>query len=625
MSSSHVVLLDCDIAVASRPTWPLPAKIAAKRVDASLPPERILRKLLEESNLIGQWADADLVDGPEGRRTLRNNCNGGVYVIARSFVGVLADAWKRWADWCLDRVVLFEQHASHIDQVSFALALAELQVDVEPLDRQYNCPTHLSLSSEYDCSPVLLHYHRHVDSQFELKAMGLPGIDSAIARVNQRIATWRSKMFLKALFWEASYELYPDVGSGVASRGDAVACKRRMLCELVEAGKEKSVLDVGCGDLEVSSMLEVNRYTGIDTAPSAIEIARRRRPDWRFCVADASDPEVDIEPADTVICLDVLVHQPTHERYEALVRRLVAVAQGTLIVAGYDDEPVYKSPMTYFHEPLSETLERIGGFDELTAVGGYGDVTMLVARRNAGTGHSRDIRGCDVTLMSPLVDDPLLFRKMVDLARSTIGFFPAHKPRAIEYTWIGLRLGTPVKGLSVVDVGAGVNPLPFWLAQKEAKVVTIDNHPIVRDPANRRDWNEWGFLDYSRLDSRIRSIHTPFESVKPERQFDVLYSISVIEHLASKDRGAWMSRFAEHLRPSGRLLLTVDLVPWSDALWPYREGVLVEEAESHGSLHTLVEQLQSFGFAISSVVAKTHLPKSRVGVGLIEAQLKNRV
>lgn len=156
-------------------------------------------------------------------------------------------------------------------------------------------------------------------------------------------------------------------------------------------------------------------------------------------------------------------------------------------------------------------------------------------------------------------------------------------------------------------------------------MVTVDNHPIVRDPTDRGKWNEWGFLDYSRLDSRIRSIHAAFESLTPQREFDVLYSISVIEHLSSKDRSAWMSRFAQHLRPGGRLLLTVDLVPWSDALWPYREGVLVEDPELHGSLSTLVQELPSFGFVVSSVVANTHVPKSRVAVGLIDARLDDGV
>jgi 2-polyprenyl-3-methyl-5-hydroxy-6-metoxy-1,4-benzoquinol methylase len=397
-----------------------------------------------------------------------------------------------------------------------------------------------------------------------------------------------------------------------------------VLAELIDAGEEGTVLDVGCGDLEVASALRVDRYVGIDSAASTIEIARGKRPDWRFYVADVGDPNLEIEPAQTVICLDVLIHQPTRERYEAIVKRLVALAQSSLIVAGYDDQPVHKSNITYFYEPLSETLERIGGFDELMAVGGYRDETILVGRRNAGTSHPRDMQGRDVSLMSHLVDDPLLFRMMLDLARSTIGFFPAHNPRAIEYTWIGRRLGPAVKNLSVLDVGAGVNPLPLWLARNEAKVVTVDSHPIVRDRTDRERWNEWGFLDYSGLDSRIRSIHAPFESLKPERGFDVLYSVSVIEHLSSKDRGAWMSRFAEHLRPGGRLLLTVDLVPWSDALWPYREGVLVEEPGIHGSLRTLVEELTSFGFLIASIDAKTHVPKSRVGLGLIEAQLRDR-
>ena len=37
-----------------------------------------------------------------------------------------------------------------------------------------------------------------------------------------------------------------------------------------------------------------------------------------------------------------------------------------------------------------------------------------------------------------------------------------------------------------------------------------------------------------------------------------------------------------------------------------------------------ISTVRSFGFRIASIDAKTHVPKSRVGLGLIEAQLRDR-
>ena len=43
------------------------------------------------------------------------------------------------------------------------------------------------------------------------------------------------------------------------------------------------------------------------------------------------------------------------------------------------------------------------------------------------------------------------------------------------------------------------------MAEQGAQVVTCDPHDMIRDPAHRSGWNEWGFLDYAALDPRIAS------------------------------------------------------------------------------------------------------------------------
>ena len=127
-------------------------------------------------------------------------------------------------------------------------------------------------------------------------------------------------------------------------------------------------------------------------------------------------------------------------------------------------------------------------------------------------------------------------------------------------------------GWRIADVGAGVNALPFVLAERGARVVTIDNHPVVRDMASRADWNEWGFLDYAALDARIQSRHVAYEMYKSDELFDCIYSVSVIEHVSKATRRRWIDAFSNQLRPGGLLLLTVDLVLGGDALWNLSEG-----------------------------------------------------
>jgi 2-polyprenyl-3-methyl-5-hydroxy-6-metoxy-1,4-benzoquinol methylase len=617
-SGGHVVLLDCDLFVTRPVDWPRPATVAAKPVDVANPPASVLRGVFRAAGLKPRWTTSDLLPAAEGRDTVVGNCNGGVFVIARDFLPALAESWTRWARWCLDDGGRrLDPFAMHVDQVAFALAVSELGVAPEVLDRTLNFPTHLAtLPDDVDCSPLVLHYHRHVDDQLLLRPTGLFRVDQSVRAANERIVRWRADEPLGPLFFGARYELFPALDPDLDG-------KQRLLRRLLADEADASVLDVGCGDGRATGSLTLRDYVGVDLTPNAIDAARAERPDWTYRIGDALDAGCEIAPADVVLCLDVLVHQSTADAYEGLVRRLAGLTRRMLVLSGYDDAPVLASTITHYHEPLTTTLARTGDFDEITVVGGYGDATVVVARRR-GRAHPRDMAGYDVTAMSDLVDDPLLFRQMVDLARSTIGFFPAHNPRAIEYTWVAARLGEALHGHSILDVGAGVNPLPLWFARRGARVTTIDDHTIVRTPdGDRGSWNEWGFLDYGVLQPGVVSIHEAFEDVAPNASHDAVVCVSVIEHLPAALRRSWIERFALHLRPGGALLLTVDLIPWSERLWCMREGRLVEDASRHGTVDDLVAELRSGNFCVTATRVFRRVPRSRVGIALVEARLSS--
>src|SRR5258706_9240744 len=91
--------------------------------------------------------------------------------------------------------------------------------------------------------------------------------------------------------------------------------------------------------------------------------------------------------------------------------------------------------------------------------------------------HPRDISESDLAAMLALTPYPEALRELVACGREQAGFFPAHNPRALEYPWVLANVPAPLDGLRILDVGAGVNPLPFALAQRGASVVTLDNHP----------------------------------------------------------------------------------------------------------------------------------------------------
>jgi 2-polyprenyl-3-methyl-5-hydroxy-6-metoxy-1,4-benzoquinol methylase len=615
----RVVLLDCDTIV-TRPTpWPADVPVAAKRVDTATPPESVLRALFEQANLTPSWGPSDCLPGREGGQTVTHNYNGGVYAIDGAAIGVTAAAWRRWIDFCLARRELLAQDWVHVDQVAFALAMTELGIETAPLDRRFNFPTHLTLPPALDCDPYVLHYHWMLDDQQLLRKTGLAGVDRRIAQINARLEAERQSAFDNATFWDYRYATNLERGSGLGSRGPSLAAKRDLVQRLLDAGAYPTVLDVGCGDLETTRHVTgAFEYTGVDVSLEALNVARTKRPDWRFLPAHALATGSDETDFALAMSFDVLIHQSTRADYDALIALLVESAADTLVVAGYDDAPAFTSSLTYYYEPLRESLGRTGAFAEMFTVARYRDVSVIVAKRSRQQVHARDMTADKVHSLVGWTRDPLRFRELLDFSRRRLGFFPDHSPRAVEYAWVADRIeALPGPPKSVIDAGAGVTCLPLYLAERGHGVVTVDNHPLRRRIEDRAEWNEWGFLDYAQLDPRIRSLNVPFETLDSGERHDVVYSVSVIEHLATPVRQAWLRRIAGLLRPGGALFLTVDLIAPGDELWPFAEGRIVEE--SHGSLGDLCDEMRSVGLGIQSLEVVRALPATRVDIALIAA------
>jgi SAM-dependent methyltransferase len=385
---AQVILMDCDTAWIGERPLPLGAPASAKIVDLPNPPEAVLRRVFHTSGL-GEpdWVELDLAPGPQTPQTDHNNCNGGLYILDGRFVAELGPLWIKWAHWSLDRAELFEQFSAHADQVSFALAMRELGARVAHQPIEWNYPTHLPAALLPDVSPQILHYHRHLTEHCRLLPVGQAGPDRAIAALNQHITEFLAAGFLNDVFWDFRYRFAPDLGSGIGSRGDLLTAKRQLLAAALTGFEDRPVLDVGCGDLEVTRALPLRRYIGLDVSREAVRIGQEKRPDWQF-MHDA-DSRRPLPEADAVICLDVLIHQRDAGDFDALLQRLIACTRQRLIVSGYDAPPSLTSEIVGFHRPLQQALRDSGAFAEITVIGCYRDLSLIVASKPpAAGGHS---------------------------------------------------------------------------------------------------------------------------------------------------------------------------------------------------------------------------------------------
>ena len=375
--ADHFVFLDTDMIVVAKGCEYLPAdKISAKIVDWADPPLDALDEIMSAAGLVTRPALCRVDAGED--LTYVGNCDGGLYSVPRRHAAALFSAWKRWALWLIDnnepRVRAGKEDC--VVQVSFCLALHETGLPFALAPSNVNYFVHFAAGHNYfdAAHPISILHYRDVSldvvGMLAPKGAVTPVETAAVAAANAQIGAH----FDNRLFWDLRYADFPERGSGVGSRGADLEYKRRLIRDQ-GAERAASVLDVGCGDLEVVKALSLRNYLGVDQSPAALDIARSARPDWTFVRA----PAEDAAPAEFVLCFDVLIHLETMQGYRAIIDYLAQKTESVLLVSGYDadDEAIRTNPMVFFHEPLSESLKRTGKFQSVTVVGHHRDVVTF--------------------------------------------------------------------------------------------------------------------------------------------------------------------------------------------------------------------------------------------------------
>ena len=375
--ADHFVFLDTDTILVADCREQLPVDlVSAKIVDLANPPIEALSEIMIAAGF--STMPATCVVGADPSMTYRGNCNSGMYCVSKQYAERLFAAWRRWALWLLDNMEPMRRSGreNHVDQVSFCLALHETGVPFGLASSNLNYYVHFSGGHAYmdPRRPIsILHYHNaslDVVGALQPRAALTPLEAAAVGAANAQIA----KHFDNRLFWDMRYAHFGERGSGVGSRGENLEYKRQLL-RAQGAEQAMSVLDVGCGDLEVVKALALRSYVGVDQSAPALEAAKRKRPDWTFLQAPAADAAV----AELVLCFEVLIHQESLAAYLRLIDYLAEKTRSVLLVSGYeeDSEPIRQNPMLFFHEPLSLSLARTNKFESVRVIGHHTDVAIF--------------------------------------------------------------------------------------------------------------------------------------------------------------------------------------------------------------------------------------------------------
>jgi len=616
----YVFLLDCDIAVVSLEGLNLEADIYSKVVDFPNPSYEVLQNIFNAAKVTSLKQVTVNFAQNEKDLTDANNANGGVYIISNKIIKPLAKEWIDFANWSLDHIELYTaNYAKHVDQVSFALALNKLGIESNNLDIKWNFPTHVKKDLLPDIHPNIIHFHSSINEHMQLKKVDLKNVDEQIEKVNEVISKKLANSLNNSLFWDLRYVLYPELGSGVGSRGDVLNYKKNIIKYATYKYLDKKIIDVGCGDLELTRDFNFKNYLGLDVSQEALRIAKSKKPDLDFLNANITSNA--ITDADLIMCFDVLIHQSKKEDFKEIVKSIVEKAHERIIIGAYNKKPQYSSDITHFYNGILDEVKSYDKFNEIGIIAEYRDVSVVVATKHQNL-HKRDIPSEVLNKAFGQVNRPDLLQYLVDVSRYNFGFFTSHYPRVFEYSWLLEQLETEKKG-NVLDIGAGVCPLPICLSENGLSVFTVDSHPITREKDNIADWNEWGFLDYSLFNKDIQSSNVDFLKFNGAVLFDFIYSISVIEHIPGKGRRKIIQKASKLLRKGGKLLLTIDIIPNTNNFWNLSEDKEVEPMEQHGRIDSFKKELKANGFEVVEEHVQRNIPNSRTDVYYVKAILKS--
>ena len=162
--------------------------VRARRVDLENPPLSVLEEaraligLPERPTLIGTGCEPQAM-------TYALNCNGGMLLIPRRFIRTLGERWLEYARTLVANRQIMQRWVNHIDQVSWAFAMLQLELPFEELPLEYNFPIGLAgkLPEGSYGRPVVLHHHNAIRRNGRIRKSGVALVDQSIDEANRRL------------------------------------------------------------------------------------------------------------------------------------------------------------------------------------------------------------------------------------------------------------------------------------------------------------------------------------------------------------------------------------------------------------------------------------------------------
>ncbi len=134
-------------------------------------------------------------------------------------------------------------------------------------------------------------------------------------------------------YWERRYAAGGRSGAG--SLGKVAQFKAGFLNDFVARQQIHSIVELGCGDGDQLALSHYRAYTGLDIAPTAVEICRKRfatDTSMRFVLYEPLQFDPDRFRAALALSLEVIFHLTEEPIYQLYLQHLFALSNRWVIV-----------------------------------------------------------------------------------------------------------------------------------------------------------------------------------------------------------------------------------------------------------------------------------------------------
>jgi SAM-dependent methyltransferase len=145
--------------------------------------------------------------------------------------------------------------------------------------------------------------------------------------------------FASDRYWEERYRAGGTSGTG--SYGRLAVLKATFINDFIAGNAIESVLDLGCGDGHLLSLLQVPSYIGADVSATALACCVTRFRQHRFVPFSALDPTLR---SDLVLSIDVIFHLVEEAVYARYMHALFAHARRFVLIYSSNTDCNWSSP-----------------------------------------------------------------------------------------------------------------------------------------------------------------------------------------------------------------------------------------------------------------------------------------